>query len=333
MRRYERHGALASGGRAITDFIRIASNPVPEGGEAFAFSGADGGMLRGAIFPKAGARASVMVLSGRSEFIEKYFEVVRDLQSRGFAAASMDWRGQGLSERLLPVRDKGHIQDFGVFRSDLLRFIEVLKERNMPGPLILLTHSMGSLPALQMLADGDEHFCAAVLCSPMTRLFDSVIKRVGVRALAQAASRIGMSRRSIIGLKEHSLDFGDNLLTTDRDRHSRFRDLQAAAPNATIHEPTYGWLRAAMLAMDDLHKPARFGRMKTPTLILSAGRDHFIRISDHQRLTARAPLLENFVIRNALHEIMMERDAIRDEFWSLFDAFVEPRLAALMTQA
>lgn len=290
--------------------------------------GADGGHLRAALFPLENARATVVVLTGRSEFIEKYFEVFRDLHSRGFAAAAMDWRGQGLSERLLPVREKGHIQDFGVYRSDLLRFVEMIRMANMPQPLILLAHSMGGVPSLQIMADGDNHFAVAVLCSPMTRLSDSVLKRVGVRALATAATGVGLSRHSIPGVREHSMAFEGNLLTTDRDRHSRFRELQAAAPNATIREPTYGWVRAAIEAMDDLHKPARFRKMKTPTLIVSAGKDHFVRSRDHQWIAAQSPLIENVVIRDALHEILMERDVIRYEFWSQFDAFVEPKIAA-----
>lgn len=266
-------------------------------------------------------------MTGRSEFIEKYFEVIGDLQRRGFAAASMDWRGQGLSERLLPIREKGHIQDFGVFRSDLLRFLEEIIGRNFPRPLLLLAHSMGGVPALQVLADGEDRFAAAVLSAPMTRLFDSLARRVGVRLLAQAATRIGMSRQSIAGVKEHSMAFEGNLLTSDRDRHERFRELQAEAPNATIREPTYGWIRAATEAMDDLHKPARFRKMVTPTLIISAGRDCFVRTGDHRWIADRSPLIENIVLENSLHEILMERDAIRNEFWRLFDAFVEPKIA------
>jgi len=283
--------------------------------------------LRAALFSTPGARASVVLVSGRSEFIEKYFEVIKDLQNRGFAVATMDWRGQGLSERLLPVREKGHIRDFGVFRSDLSLFTDEVVRKRLPGPYVLLAHSMGGAPALQMLADGDERFCCAVLCSPMTRLFDNVFKRLGVRALAETASRIGLARYAIAGTKEHSMAFEGNVLTSDRARHERFRALQSAAPNATIREPTYGWLRAATEAMDDLHRPGRFETLKTPILIASAERDHLVRSSDHSWIAKRSPLIKCETIKGALHEILMERDEIRDRFWRAFDAFVERNLA------
>ena len=79
----------------MAKFIDIPSNPIPDGATAVDFRGADGGYLRGALFPHDGAKGTFIIMGGRCEFIEKYFEVVNDLKSRGFAAASMDWRGQG----------------------------------------------------------------------------------------------------------------------------------------------------------------------------------------------------------------------------------------------
>jgi len=292
------------------------------------FHGADGGNLRGALFPAPNARATVIVLTGRSEFIEKYFEVILNLRRRGLSAAIMDWRGQGLSERLLPVHEKGHIPDFGVFKSDLRVFMSQIVKPALPGPYLILAHSMGGVPALQTLADGDETYRAAILCAPMTRLYDGLFRRVGVRLVAEAASRIGLSRAAIAGVKEHSMAFEGNFLTTDRARHARFRELQAAAPNATIREPTYGWVRAATEAMDDLHRKGRYLNLKTPTLIVSAENDHFVRTSDHRWIAAQSALIENAVIDGALHEILMERDALRDRFWALFDAFIDPRIGA-----
>lgn len=241
----------------------------------------------------------------------------------------MDWRGQGLSERLLPVREKGHIPDFGVFRSDLRVFMSEVVKKRLPGPYVLLAHSMGGVPALQTLADGDETYRAAVLSAPMTRLYDGILRRIGVRLVAQAATRIGLSRAAIAGVKEHSMAFEGNFLTSDRARHARFRDLQSAAPNATIREPTYGWVRAATEAMDDLHRPGRFENLKTPTLIVSAENDHFVRSGDHRWIAAQSPLMENAVIDGALHEILMERDGLRNRFWDLFDAFIDPKISDL----
>ena len=52
-------------------------------------------------------RGTVLLLNGRKEYLEKYHETICDLNDRGFAVVSFDWRGQGLSDRLLPDRNKG----------------------------------------------------------------------------------------------------------------------------------------------------------------------------------------------------------------------------------
>ncbi len=312
----------------MADFIRIPSNPVPENAEALDMVCMDGGSVRAAVFPAPTPKGTAILLNGRCEFIEKYFEVIGDLHDRGLNVVTMDWRGQGLSERFLPIREKGHIQDFGVFRADLDCLFKKIAEPRFKGPYFLVTHSMGGLPALQRLADGDDRFAGAVLCAPMTQIYNDPIRRAVVRAISQIGSALGASRQGVAGVKEHSLAFEGNVLTSDEARHERFRALQVAAPNAALREPTYGWVRAATAAIDDIHKPGRLTNLKTPVRIISASDDRLISAQDHLWLAEQSDYIETIVIQDALHEIMMERDEFRDQYWQAFDAFVEPKLAA-----
>ena len=308
----------------MTDFIRIPSNPVPKGGEIFNLDTADGATLRAALFPADNARGCVTLMSGRSEFIEKYFEVIEDLRARGFSVATMDWRGQGLSSRLLPISEKGHITSFETYKSDLRIFFENTVKPRFPGPHFLMTHSMGGLPALMLLSEGYEGFARAVLCAPMTRFFKSVRMRVYARTMAGVMCNLGASRLSVAGVKEYSLEFEGNVLTSDRARHDRFRELQAAAPNATIGAPTYGWINAAMKGFDDVHHPDRLAKLKTPVRIVSAEKDHLVDSSDHAILADASAAIDCITVKGALHEILMERDEFRDQFWAAFDEFIAP---------
>jgi len=312
----------------LSDFIRIPSNPVPKGGEVFDITTADKATLRAAIFPVENARGGVVLMGGRSEFIEKYFEVIEDLHQRGLSVATFDWRGQGLSSRLLPVSEKGHINDIGAYMADLRNFTEDIVRPRFDGPLFLMTHSMGGLPALMLLAGGYDAFARAVLCAPMTSFYPKVSQRVVVRTLAGTACTMGWSRVSVLGVKEYSLDFDGNVLTTDRRRHERFRELQAAAPNAIIGAPTYGWVNASIKAMDQIHKPGALAGITTPSLIISAENDQLIDASDHCDLAAAYDQIDCLTIKDALHEIMMERDALRDQYWKALDNFIAPALMA-----
>ncbi len=311
-------------------FIDVPQNPVPLGAECFNLDTPDGAKLRVATFPLPGetpTRGTILLLSGRSEFIEKYFEVIGELHQRGFSVTTMDWRGQGLSDRLLPIREKGHITNFATFTADLRLLTETVSKPRFAGPRILMTHSMGGVPALQTLAHEHDDYIAAILCAPMTRLFKSRGMRLIARTLSKSAVAIGASRQCIMGVKEYSLEFEGNILTSDADRHARFRALQAAAPNATLGSPTYGWLKAATSAIDEIHDPDYMRNYKTPTLIISAEKDGLIDSTDHGILATNNEHIHVITVKNALHEILMEKDSLRQEYWRAFDQFIDPILS------
>src|SRR5580704_18069486 len=99
--------------------VSIPANPVPEDAVSGIFKARDGVSIRFARWPAPpGRKGTVCVFHGRTEFVEKYFEVTRELRARGFAVATMDWRGQGGSQRLLSDPRKGHVTSFTKYGID-----------------------------------------------------------------------------------------------------------------------------------------------------------------------------------------------------------------------
>src|SRR3569623_3586134 len=86
-------------------------------------------------------RALCLLLNGQTEFIEKYFEVIDELRSRGLSVVTFDWRGQGGSDRLLPDARKAHIEDFVAYDQDLDTIIQTLVHP-IGLPRIAMAHSM-----------------------------------------------------------------------------------------------------------------------------------------------------------------------------------------------
>ena len=85
----------------------------PPGGKGEWYRGAGGMRLRAAIWKPSHLtaeqpRGTVVLSPGRTEPIEKYFEVIGNFLARGWCVLTHDWRGQGLSARLLPDRLNGH---------------------------------------------------------------------------------------------------------------------------------------------------------------------------------------------------------------------------------
>ena len=106
------------------NLLSIPANPVPDGVVSGLLKTRDGVALRFARWaPPPGRKGTVCLFQGRAEFIEKYFETVRDLRERGFAVATLDWRGQGLSERALRNSRKGYVRSFSQYQIDLETFI------------------------------------------------------------------------------------------------------------------------------------------------------------------------------------------------------------------
>src|SRR5271169_4226505 len=148
--------------------VSIPANPVPEGVVTGTLKAPDGVSLRFARWlPPAGRRGTVCILPGRSEWIEKYFETVRDLRARGFAVAILDWRGQGLSDRALGNRLKGYVGSFSEFDTDLETFVRQVVLPDCPPPIFALGHSMGAVVVIRAVARGHRWFDRIVLSAPM----------------------------------------------------------------------------------------------------------------------------------------------------------------------
>lgn len=308
----------------MTDFIRIASNPVPAGAEATQFEN-EGAKLRAAFFPADNARGHVVLMTGWAEFIEKYFETVEDLRAREFSVAMMDWRGQGRSDRASPAAT-GWRGYFDQIVEDLRLFAEAYAAPRFSGPAILMTHSMGGLPALKLLATGYDHFERAVLCAPMTQLFKGAENAI-IQNVSGVACAFGAATRNAPRGKDSSETFDGNIFTSDKRRHDMFRLLKEAEPAAGNTGPTFGWINAALKASAEIHKDSFFRNLKTPTRIISAGAEKQVNGADHAVIADASDLIDLVTIPDALHEILMERDEIRAQYWEAFDEFVEPAIS------
>lgn len=303
--------------------VEIAEAPVPDKGTAEWFSGADGKRLRAAsFFPNGQARGSVIVSPGRTEPIEKYFEVVQDLLDRGFAVVVHDWRGQGLSHRPLPDRLKGHAAGFYSYLSDYRRLLDAFEDR-LPKPWIALGHSMGGCLTLLALAHGEHRrFKGAILSAPMLGLLTGDRPKWGARGLAWAMARFGRGTSYI--LNDPGLPLGgpfeDNILTHDRRRYERNVAQLRANEELSLGSGTWGWLDFAFSAMGWLARSPEVTKMPIPLVALGAGEERIIDNADQARTIARIPGARYLIVPGAYHEILQETDDLRAIFWREFDA-------------
>lgn len=291
--------------------------PVPPGGGAEWFEGQGGARLRAALFrPEGRPRGSVVLSTGRTEAIEKYFEVVRDLQARGFVVLVNEWRGQGLSHRDLPDRRKGHARGFEPFLADYHALLLAFEAR-LPKPWVAVGHSMGGCLTLMALAGGQaRRFAGAMLCAPMLGLRLPRFARlmVGVRMLSGGAS--GWAQPPGDPAAE---PFEGNVLTHDPVRYRRGKDLLRANPDLALSSPTWGWLDFALRATDWLARRENLAAAALPVVIVSASGEKLVDNSAQARIADLLPDGRRVTVDGASHEILMETDPLRAQFWSAFD--------------
>ncbi len=304
--------------------IETPAAPVPDRGVAEWFTGAGGARLRAALFqPQGPARGSVVVSPGRTEPIEKYFEVVSELQARGFVVLVHDWRGQGLSHRVHADRLAGHAVGYQDFLFDYEALLDAFAAR-LPKPWIALGHSMGGCLALLALAQGEARFDAAILSAPMLALITRPVPRpIGV-ALAALLHGAGFGGASVAGRRAPIEErFEDNVVTHDRDRYARNQAQVEACPDLALGGPTWSWLNFAFAAMAALARGAGVTRITIPVVVLAAMEDRIIDVEGQRRIAARVPGARFVEVSGAHHEILQETDAIRAVFWREFDALAD----------
>ena len=305
--------------------VSIAANPVPEGAHVGTVKTSDGVVLRFARFdPPAGRKGTLVVFPGRTEFIEKYFEVVRDARARGFAVAVLDWRGQGLSERALPNARKGHVYDFSEYDRDLEAFVKEIVLPDCPAPYFALDHSMGAAVLIRSVQHGRRWFDRIVLSGPMINL----VRAAGspyVRLTARFLRLAGMGRSYVPGgggTPINTLPFAGNRLTSDPVRYARSAAIIEADPSLAIGSPTVAWIDSAFKAMAEFADPAYAGRLRQPLLLVAAGQDQIVSTPAIGAFAVRLRAGAHLVIPGARHELLMEQDRYREQFWAAFDAFV-----------
>jgi lysophospholipase len=305
--------------------ISIPANPVPEGAVTGMLKTPDGVSIRFVRWPPPpGRKGTVCIFQGRTEFIEKYFEVARDLNARGFAVATLDWRGQGLSERLLGDPRKGHISSFAQYVTDLETFMREIVLPDCPPPLFGLANSMGASVLMRAAALGRRWFDRLVLCAPMIRLANIPLLPV-VPSIIRTMRTVGLGSAFVPGggpACKSAGPFLDNPVTSDPVRHARTAAILEAEPALGLGAPTVAWLDSAFRVMADFATPQFPAKLRQPMLIVACGRDQLVSTAATEDFGSRLRVGSHLILPGAKHEVLMEQDAFRSQFWAAFDAYV-----------
>lgn len=313
--------------QAAAELIGTTRNPIPHKAVAGYFTARDGLAIRFARWDTTAERrvGTVCLFHGRTEFIEKYFETITDLRRRGFAVATMDWRGQGGSARLLKDPAKGHAESFAHHDSDLRTFMTEIVLPDCPPPYFCLAHSMGGHLVLRLARTRVCWWDRIVLSAPMISFPGTDTENRIKCAITEAATLLGLGDAFIPGGKRklwENYSFAHNPLTSDRLRYERTQEILQAAPYLGIGSPTFGWVAAACSSIATVNSRAFMDSIKVPILIVAAGNDEIVSTPAIEHFASRIKNCTRTVVAGAKHELLQERDQLREQFWAAFDAYI-----------
>jgi lysophospholipase len=163
-----------------------------------------------------------------------------------------------------------------------------------------------------------------VLSAPMIRLAgarDGPLSRFTVRSLRY----MGLGSAYVpggSGALVATEPYIGNTATSDPVRHARTKAVLDAAPDLGLGSPTVAWVDAAYRAMNGFADPNYPSKVRQPLMLIAAGRDQVVSTAAIEDIAIRLRAGSHLIVAGSRHELMMEQDSYRGQFWAAFDAFV-----------
>lgn len=300
----------------------------------------DGRKIRfGTASPKDSIPDAVVVcLPGLGEFGEKYFETARACLNMNLAFWVIDWMGQGKSGRYLKNPHKRHstgfqadVEDLHYFIAEYIRHSSVHPDRGRI-PMAMLAHSMGANIGLNYLAQHPGAFECAAFTAPMfgIRRLERLTRWLSLPATAFMRMIAGGKYLCGEGGANWDPKFrpiaGPNALSSDPQRVRLHTDWQESDPALRLGNITYGWIYHAYRSCLRLENKEILSRVNTPCLIALAGNEPLTDNEKARKTAAALPQSQTLDLPASRHEILMERDEIRDLFLGRFYELVKENI-------
>lgn len=291
------------------------------------FAGSANKKIHYAVKAAVREKAVIVFVTGRTEYFIKYAELLYDLKDRGFSFFIYDHRGQGSSDRILADPQKGHVVDFQNYVDDLKIFVDSIVTPQTDAPVFIVSHSMGGTISYQYVREHPERLKGLVLCAPMFSINTAPVPGVLADFVVKSMIFVGADERYIFGGGPYDPDkqFAGNDLTHSKVRFELNKRMILMFPQVALGSPTFGWLSQAFSAMDSSLNGDSHPENLPPILILSGTEDSVVTFAPQKKLCDSQASCRLQRISGARHELLMEKDEIRDTVIGLIMKFVEAR--------
>ncbi len=303
----------------------------PKGWRWHSFERIKGRTIRfGSVFPQDSIPDAVIVcLQGLGEFSEKYYELARWCNENNLAFWIMDWAGQGKSTRYLSNPQKRHSAGFDEDIKDLHYLImEYIKHSSVHPDkgriaLAMIAHSMGGNLGLRYLKEYPDMFECAAFSAPMT----------GIKTFSKVPQHIAYAATFLLNLFASTSYIGSNgdwekgkrkyRLSSDPKRSLLDDQWFEINPELRCGNVTFRWLYEAQKSCLTVQKNTN---IKTPCIFGIAGYENLVDNKITKKIISRMNNAKYSEYPESFHEILMEKDNIRDDFLDNFYKLIKENI-------
>ncbi|MBO9400697.1 alpha/beta hydrolase [Shimia sp. R9_3] len=300
---------------------------VADGPEADAYwaKAEDGVRLRFAHWQREAAagptKGTVLLFPGRTEYVEKYGRAAADFGARGYEMIAIDWRGQGLADRLIKNPIAGYVGHFDDFQRDVAAVMAAVEALELPKPYHLVGHSMGGCIGLRAIYDGLP-VKSAVFSGPMWGIHLSPTMRPTAWVTSALSKVFGFDQMISPGTSDTTYvldqDFDGNALTKDAGMYAYMQRQMTDHPDLSLAGPSLRWVYEALMECRKLEKKAS---PDTPCLTFLGADEQIVDTSAIHDRMRRWPNGTLDIVPAGEHEVLMEVPESRNRIFDDCAAF------------
>lgn len=251
------------------------------------------------------SKASVVVVHGLSEFTKKYYEVAAYFLNQGYNVFLFDLRCHGLSQRLTEDIELIHVDAFKDYADDLEQFIDKIVIPAEEKPVYIYSHSMGGGISAMYLEKNSEKIKKAVLSSPMiepyagkTPVFLARFFMWVENTFMNPAAKWNFSSEFN---PEHSFK---NSSDSSEARFNHNLNMRINNANYRTTPLSIGWVYNSLTLKRKLLKHRAIKNIKTPILLISAGKDTVVKNSAQKKFAKKCKTCRMETVLDSKHSML-----------------------------
>ena len=280
--------------------------------------------------PMPEKEGTIVFIQGRGTFLEYHEELVTEFLIRGYDVWMYDLLGQGLSTHLVHddpnnIYDyrKQYIDDFSTYVDNLDTFLTTIVHPIPGKPTLLGGYSTGAHIVIRYLQERPNNILGAFAVSPIINYSTNFMVKQLVRTMAFLSPQgytLGFGPEDPV----FQTDAETNGYTSDPDGFMEIADLVRSHPEqASVGGTTWGWLSASMKSCEILKHANNLQQIQIPLAIFAGLKDTVIDNTRNHDVIRTIESVHYFEYPEGRHELFRETPALRQQFWSDLDHFLE----------